>query len=291
MKLEAAVERFAGLTHAVQDADLERAWTWGDYDEGVRYDVFRTYEELRDLAAQIAADRVSAAVPVTLAQYMLGQYLTAYWGMKASLLGIDDELALQIPAEGEWPLRRVVLHILDAERTFFAILVYAVEREHSQDGQPLALSDEGWDAFWSGDPFDGLVENGRLSDIMAYFEGLHRRILSAFVDLTEQELEAGSVFWESTPMPVRFRLHRFDSHTRQHTVQIEKARRQMGLDQLETLRLLQLIYNALAEVQAVSLGAGEISQPLADALAATIETRCNEIEVILEGEFHARPPD
>lgn len=44
--LAGAVEKFSAITHAYTDQDLERKWTWGAYDEGVRFAFFRTYEEL-----------------------------------------------------------------------------------------------------------------------------------------------------------------------------------------------------------------------------------------------------
>lgn len=291
MKLEAAVEHFAGLTFAARDIDLERAWIWGDYDEGLRYAFFRTYEQLRDLAAELAAQRMHFATPTTPAQHILGQYIAAFWDMKAALLGINDELALHEPNKSDWPLRTILLHILKAERTFFAILVYSIERFRRQDGRPLALSDADLDRFWAGDPFETLKVDGSYTEIMAYFEGLHRRVLEAFIDLNEAELAAPSVFWESTPMPVRFRLHRFDAHMRQHTVQIDKTRAILGHEPNEAQRLLRLVYAALAEVQAVLYGVGEVGLPLLRSAATEIAARCDEIDEILKGEFHARPPD
>ena len=41
--LESAVQRFAELTQSVSDIDLEHAWVWGDYDEGLRFAFFRMY--------------------------------------------------------------------------------------------------------------------------------------------------------------------------------------------------------------------------------------------------------
>ena len=62
--LAAAVENFAASTHAFTDQDLERAWTWGDYDEGVRFAFFRVYEDMRQLAARLLAERSISATPL-----------------------------------------------------------------------------------------------------------------------------------------------------------------------------------------------------------------------------------
>ena len=64
---------------------------------------------------------------------------------------------------------------------------------------------------------------GPLAGIVAFHEMIHGRILAELADISEEELELPSVYWESGPLSVRFRLHRFESHMRQHTVQIDKT--------------------------------------------------------------------
>jgi hypothetical protein len=291
MPLRAAVDRFAARTFAIPDRDLERAWVWGDYDEGLRFAFFRTYEQLRDLAIEIADLRRLEGIPQTPVQHILAQYHAAFLDLHAVLLGINDQTAQQPPEDGEWPVRRVLLHMVKTERSFYTVCNYAVERIRSRDDRPVEMSDEAWDAFWSGDPYDQLAETGAFSEIMAYFARLHERILASFIDLDDEELHAPSVFWESRPMSVRFRLHRFDSHLRQHTVQIEKARLSLGLPNYEALRLWRLIYAALAEVEGASLGAEGIAYEDRRRLAGEIEARSDEIAAILDGDYYARPPD
>lgn len=291
MELMDVVARFATQTFAIQDRDLERAWTWGEYDEGVRFAFFRTYEQLRDLAAGIAALRRDAGIPQTLAQHLLAQYHAAALDLQAVLLGVDDRIAVQEPASGEWPLRQVLLHMVKTDRSFYTVCNYALDRVRNRDDRPLEITDEAWDAFWAGDPFDRLQSIGSFSEIMAYYTGLHRRILDTFVDASEDELAAPSVFWETTPMSVRFRMHRFDSHLRQHTIQMEKTRAMLALPHPEVLRLWRLIYAALAEVEGISLGSGGIGYEDCEAVAEEISARRIEIVKILQGEFHARPPD
>ena len=78
-------------------------------------------------------------------------------------------------------------------------------------------------------------------------------------------------------MPVEFRLHRFDSHLRQHTIQIEKILESLGRKPSETLRLLRLIYAAFAQVEGALLGANEIGIAEQDQMAATLHTRCRDL--------------
>jgi hypothetical protein len=116
---------------------------------------------------------------------------------------------------------------------------------------------------------------------LAYFRLLHRRVLDAFADVADSELEEPAVFWEGTPMPVRFRLHRFESHLRQHTIQMDKALVALGLAPGEARRLLRMIYAGLADVQGWLIGAGEIGASACAALAMQIDRRTDEIQEIL----------
>jgi hypothetical protein len=282
MDLQSVVERFARLTVSLTNADLERQWAWGDYDEGVRFAFFRTYESLRDLAVTLADERNKAGLPQTQAQHILAQYQSAFCDLEAVVFGVTDEQAAQPPAESEWPLRKILLHTVQAEGTFLAINQYAVERARLQDGRPLALSDEDWETFWAGDTYESLADSGSFSEILTYYRGLHVRVLEAFADVTDTELNEPVVFWESTPMPVRFRLLRFESHLRQHTIQVDKALVALGLASGEARRLIRLVYTGLAEVQGWQIGVWGIGAHACADLAAEIDRRTDEIEAVLQ---------
>lgn len=287
MNLQIAVESFARAAYCLSDSDLERPWVWGEYDEGLRFAFFRTYEELRTLAVNLLAQREQLGRPLTQAQVCLGQYHIAYQDLRSALVGVSDTEAERIPAENEWPLRTIVLHIIDAERSFFAITRYAIERTrpsgHREPEWPLAMSDEAWDKFWadSQDRFEEIKESAPLSDLLDYYASLHGRIMTYFADATDPELQAPSVFWESTVMPVAFRLHRFDSHLRQHTIQVDKTLAMLYGPPNEARRLLRLVYNALAETQAyriVKLGSvSGFGSAESDLLANEIMRRTDEI--------------
>ncbi|MDP9266294.1 MAG: hypothetical protein M3O91_09305 [Chloroflexota bacterium] len=76
--------------------------------------------------------------------------------------------------------------------------------------------------------------------------------------MSEEELDVPAWFWETEPMPVRFRLHRFEEHLRQHTIQLEKTLVGIGHPPTEAERLVRLVHNALGEMEALSLGAPEV---------------------------------
>lgn len=276
--LSGAIEALATKAQSLSDADLEQPWAWQDYDEGVRHMFFRTYEELRELAIELALTRAKAGNPISRAQRILAQYHTAYRDLLGVSLGVNDDLAEQAPAEGEWSLRAVLLHIVDAERAFFAVIYRALEKTRTGDNRPLKLSEESWEAFWAGDTFESHIENqGSFTDILDYYQRLHQRVLHEFASITEKELEKPSMFWESVSMPVQFRLHRFDSHLKQHIVQAEKTLVALDRSPTEARSLSRLIYSALGELEGTLIGAWETGLERRQYLAAEIAKRTGEI--------------
>jgi uncharacterized damage-inducible protein DinB len=273
--LYGAVSQFARLGHHFSEGDLEKPWAWKDYDDGVRHSFFRTYEELRELAAVEAARRARLGKPLSIAQRILAQYHSGFRDLQAILIGLSDQEAASEPEEGGWPVQQVVGHTAQAERTFLAITQDALERVRSQDGRPLEMSDDAYELFIQGDRLEELMESGApLSQWMAYYNELHERVLAALVDIRDDELQTPCVYWETKPMPVQFRLLRFDSHLRQHTIQVEKILGAIGHGPNEAQRLIRIVYAALAELEAARLGIepeGNQVQVLARGLAARTE--------------------
>ena len=281
--LAEAVEQFATLTHAAPDSALDREWAWGAYDsEGVRFAFFRTYEELRELAATTVAERAARGPAPTTAQRILAQYHAAYRDLQAALLGIGYGEEDQVPAEGEWPLRRVVGHIAGAEVGFYVVAKYALDRHRTGDGRPAEIPDEAWDTI-IGQDVDAVrtILDGPLAGIRSFHAAIHERVLREFAGITEDELSAPSMYWEGYAMSLRFRLHRFDSHMRQHTIQVDKTLEGIGRAPNEAKRLLRLIYAALAEAEGATIGAWELGDELRRERAEAIAARTDEIVGIL----------
>jgi hypothetical protein len=272
-----AVGQFAAATIHCDDADLERAWVWRSYEEGIRFSFFRTYEELRELAARLSYLRSLLASPVSTAQHALGQYHAAYRDLQAVLLGVSlDQMSLA-PAPGEWAIEQILPHMFKTSGSFFANIVFALERGRAMQKTPIRMADDDWDKVWVGDPFEQVIENADLPVLLSYYEQLHGRILNELVGITQEELSTLSQWWEDEPYPLEYRLHRLDSHFRQHTVQVEKTLALLGLAPNEAKRLLRLIYNALAEVECVRIGAGDFGAKECGQLASVISARAMEI--------------
>lgn len=283
LSLVQAIKRFTQVTLDAGEADLTRSWAWGDYDsEGVRFAFFRTYEELRELAYSITQERMATNRAPTLAQRMLATYHAAFYDMQAALMGLSHNDVEREPSAGEWSVHLIVAHITSADVGFYVAVRHALDRWRAGDRTPAPVPAEVWEALIGLDEqsFANII-GGPWDDLRSYQQFFHQRVIDEFSSITDGELDLLSQYWETTPMSLRFRLGRFDSHLRQHKVQIDKALTALNLAPGEARNLLRLIHVALADVEGAGFGAQEIEAKLAPEYAAAIARRTDELAAIL----------
>jgi hypothetical protein len=256
LSLFQAVESFSRAALAQTDAALERPWAWGEYDsEGIRFAFFRVYEELCTQAVLTAAEGRPAAIPSV--RRILALTHAAYRDLQAVLLGVDEHTAALAPAEGEWPIRQTLAHMIGADAGFFVLVKHSINQHRLGCWAFERVPDEVYDTVigLSEAEFDAVL-GGPLGSLQEFHDRLHARILDELSDIRDSELELPSRFWESVPMPLRFRLHRFDSHLRQHTIQLEKTLTALDRPPDEIHRLLRLIFAGLTEAEGAAYAAG-----------------------------------
>ncbi len=277
-KLFDAVSLFAQQTVDFSEADLDQVWAWRAHDEGVRFAFIGTYHELRDLAVQLAHQRANSGTPVTLAHRALGQYLAAYRDLQAVLLPVNESNYDTKPAPGEWPMRYVYGHTVSTQTIFFTLVHYGLSRQRSGEERPLSLPEgEVERVVGARSDFVEMLENGRYADMRTFYENLHQRTLAEFTDMSDEEIMGASLWWEEEEYTLLYRLQRFDAHLRQHTIQAEKTLAQIGQPSSEARQLLRLIFQAVAEVETVLMGAPNLGTTAQEALAQTILTRTASI--------------
>src|SRR5690606_36107976 len=209
---------------AMREDDLGQPFRWGAHNEGVRFSLLTAMQELRTLAVQLADERRRAAVPMTRAQHALAQYNAAYRDLNAVLLAVSDEDYSAVPALGDWPIRYVYGHLVGVERNFFALVHYGARRQREAEELDARLPEGEADRLLGPyEKLSALMEEGTKEELAAYHARNRVRALAEFASLNDTELEGHSIWWENEPFTLEYRLHRMDSHLRQHTIQIEKA--------------------------------------------------------------------
>ena len=278
-KLTHTVEDFAGLLSPLSEKDLEHEWKWKDHDEeGIRFACFVTLQELRHLAVALSTLRPKP----TPAQHILTQYHAAFMDLQAALLGLSSENAEKTPAEGEWSVRQVYSHILSTDIGFTSVVRYALEGHRAGSWKPERMSDEDEIRIigMSEEEYKTLM-GGPLDGMLAYHREFHPAIIEEFSNITEKELNLPSTFWEETRFAIQHRLHRYEAHFAQHTVQIDKTLVAIGQAPSESKRLIRKIYAALAESEGMMIGVEKMDATAIRATAASISERTMEIESLL----------
>jgi len=278
-QLTRAVENFASVMHPLSEDVLEKEWIWKDHDEeGIRFAFFVTLQELRQLAVTLSALRPKP----TPAQHILGQYHASYLELQAAIIGLTAEDADKVFAEGEWNLKRVYTHILGADINFTAVVRYALERHRAGNWTPDKMLDKDADRLvnMTDEEYETLT-NDSLEAMQIFHRKFHREIIQDFSQITNEELELPSTFWEETRFPIRHRLHRYEAHYVQHIIQIDKTLVAIGQPPNESKRLIRKVYAALAEAESIMIGTEKMDDTAILATALSINERTKKIESLL----------
>ena len=256
-----AVEELVRATVHLSDEDMGREWKWREYDEeGLRFALLMTHHELRDLAVRLAASRKRQP---TQAERILAQYHQTYRDLTGLVAGVRTEDLDRPPSEGEWPLRETLRHIIGAEHGFLAVNRFALV--HHRAGKHEEPPEEEWPEFRKAYAAPKDAVDGSIEAIRNAFFDIHRRVLRELSDVTDAELEQPAWFWDADK-PIRFRLHRFEEHLRQHTIQLDKTLAAIR-PPTEAHRLIRNIYNALADVESADEPAEELRAPVATTIS------------------------
>jgi len=256
-----AVERLVKASVHLSDADLDRTYAWEEYGEdGLRFALLAAHLQLRETTATVAAARLGAGKPFTEAQRILAQVHEAYRDLTGALAATSEaEIDAKPPAD-QWTLRQVLAHALNTEAGFLTAIELALEAVRA--GKPSLKDVDVYKArrHKAEDP------SGSRADALNALFRSHVAILRSLDGVTDTELATPSWFWEDKGYPIRFRMHRFEEHLRQHTVQVDKTLVALGHPPTEAERLVRNLYTALAGLESVS-GAGVGNELLTDCAA------------------------
>ena len=175
-------------------------------------------------------------------------------------------------------------HVLGADFGFTATIRYALELHHAKKWRKGPIPESEYPRLYAvtEEDYDKLME-GPLSGMLTYHLDFHNRIIEEFSGIQDAELDLPASMWEETQFPIRHRLHRYEAHIAQHTVQIDKALIAIGQAPNESKRLFRKIYAALAEVESTMIGTEKTDDAAILETASSINKRTEEIESILRG--------
>ena len=234
--------------HEVSDADLVFAWDWDGMEVDVRYGFYRLYELLEVAAAEAELAVGSAAWGA--ARAPIAAATAARWELHGLLAGLRDADLDADPGGGEWTVRQTLGHMLASQRSYiWATAWWIGMREAPAEGFPMRVPEDLWEQM----PTEDEEATGTLAEIGEHLDELMDGGTARMAMLTTDEL-AAPARWSGLPLTAGFRLWRWSSHIREHTVQVEKTLVMLRRDPSEVDRLLRLIAAAYGRLEAKVFG-------------------------------------
>lgn len=256
-ELVASIERFASAIASMDEHALETALAeppnadprWQSFAEYPREMMFVAYQRLCELAVRTAGHRATDHPP-SLAQRILGQHQLAYRDLTGALVDVPDDMLDREPTAGEYSIRATLSHMLMAESGFRMAIEWALQQRGAAQLTP--------DQFDSRDALlrsrDQFPFEGDLASFHATFAHVHGLALHAFSGMPDADLDLPMIWWDGV-MPIRDLLLGFNSHMREHIVQLDKTILGIGHTVTEGARLARLVHRALGECEAAWIGA------------------------------------
>lgn len=264
---------------AVQDSALERPWQWHGGELDVRYGLYRQFEELVDARALIRPMLAAAIAAEGPARPLVAAASAARWNLHGVVAGLNDADLDRDPGNGEWTLRQTLAHLVGGQRSYAWFTAWWLSQSDlPADDFPQRVPDDAQ----IGVPEEETEGRGTLGEIRGRLDEIVDLSGSVFAPLGEAELGARAR-WSGLPVDVRFRLVRWTSHIREHTIQAEKTLGYIGRPITEVDRLLHLIaggYGRLEEELFMAVaGEGSVADALAllESVAARVATQSKSV--------------
>ena len=255
---------------AIPESALERDWAWIGGGEGdVRYGIYRLHELFERAEVDAAQQRRASSANTGLAAVIIGPATAARWDLHGVLAPLTDAEIDADPGGGEWSIRLTLGHIVNSQRAYGWSTAWWQERGFAIDDPdlPPSVGDE----FFADLPDEETTEAaGSLEEIRSRFDDILDVCAERLAGMPEERLPHGAR-WSGFAVPVSFRLGRWSSHIREHTIQVEKTLAILGRAPTEPERLARLTLAAYGRAEAVVFG-----QPDADAAAGIVRAAVAE---------------
>lgn len=202
MTFDRSLARLASLS----DADLGLPWSFRGTAMRMRYALYHALEEEHRALVDAPPDPTEAARILTLADGAFGD-------LRGLLAGLDDGLLDRSPGGEAWPLRRILMHLIDTERSYRAQCAYAIARAANE---PVRMPDDRRPVAEPAEP------GGGVAAIVGAFAAERDHTVAALTATADAALGRPTV-WGGADVDLRHRLHRFASHLAEHTIQCAKT--------------------------------------------------------------------
>lgn len=266
-----------GDLRTIADSDLARPWPWkGGSEEEIRYGFHRIAEAF-ELAGIDAQARIRAAgIERGRAADRIAPATAARWDLQGLLLPLPDLAWDADPGDEEWTVRQTIAHVIQGQRYYGVGIGWWQGQAYSDEVPTLPPMTP--EVVYEGLPNEEDEGAGTPSEVRDRLGDVLDRSSAALGGLPAERLGFGSR-WSGFAVDIDFRLGRWSSHIREHTVQVEKTLAMIDHRRTENDRLVRLILAAWGCAEAVVYGAPEASDA-ASPPAAAAEARLTATDLL-----------
>ena len=236
----------------ISDAALTRPWAWkGGSEEEVRYGFYRIAEAFEFAAIEAAAALRQSRAERGLTAERIAPVTAARWDLQGLLLPLDDALWDADPGGDEWTIRLTLGHLIASQRGYAATSGWWQQQALPADTPDLPKVPE---SIFDELPTEEAEAEGTPAEVRQRLDDVVDRSAERLAGLAAERLAYGAR-WSGFPVDIGFRVGRWASHAREHTIQVEKTLDMLGHRSTEVDRLIRHVLAAWGRAESVVFGA------------------------------------
>ena len=223
---------------SIPDSALLKVWLFRgiDPEDGVRYGIYRAAETIEAADAELEAALAGAparapgairSAPATIAR----------WALQGRLAAVDDAILDRVPRDDEWTLRQTLAHTVGGQRGYGVFTRWWLAQPLGE-ARPARVTAEAEAALDRELPPEQTEAAGSVEDIRGRLDDVVDEWALRVADLDGTAL-AASAMWSGVPVDVDFRIGRWASHIREHTLQVDKTLDWLGYEPSEPARIVR----------------------------------------------------
>lgn len=260
---------------AIPDTALTKPWAWRpDGEEELRYGFYRIGELFEVAGVDAATAMRRAGTERGRAADLIAPAVAARWDLEGLLLTLPDALWDAAPGGEEWSIRITVGHTIGGQRAYAVGSSWWLQQGFTPSDP--ALPSQTPDALWKSLPSEDDEAIGEPDVVRAHLGHVLDQSVERLAGLPRERLAVGAR-WSGFAVDIDFRLSRWSSHIREHTIQVEKTLEMLGHHPTEVDRLIRLILAAWGRAESEVVG-----RPNGDEIAAPLSAAAHEATVVAD---------
>ncbi len=260
----------------IKDSDLEKAWTWrGDSEIELRYAFYNVLEGFERAGIDaVKALRVAGTGRGRTAE-LIAPATAARWDLQGLLLQLPDAAWDAKPGGEEWTVRQTMGHIIGGQRGYAAVTAWW-QSQGLPAGRnlPKARPDHIYEVL----PSDAEEAEGTPAELRARLDEVLDQSAERLAGMPADRLAYGTR-WVGFALDIGFRLGRWSSHLREHTIQVEKTLVMIGHEPTEVNRMIRVILAEWGRAEAAVYGSADGAESITVLAAAAAQARATATEV------------